>query len=1215
MVENSEATLSIDGMTCSSCSSSVESAIRNVEGVTSVSVDIINGTATVEYDSKVLSDVSEMVGTVSDTGFGAELLTVRRASSGGSERIPAASATAAATTTRRTARYALEGLTCATCVESVRNAVLGIRQDSIDAASVVVTLLPDPILAVDFDSAKLTEDDIAEVVESVGFGATLLSSTPTRGADAGASGSGDDAMRERTLYITVAQNVQAARFVFDKQDAVLSAVVTEQLGCGKRTTTGGGRILQIRTRRTKRRLDRSSSMHDGADKEEDTHAPAYSPGGTLCVTYLDHQIGIRTLIDSLESDSLVQSLGGTGDMPPEVVDALGYRSKQRSSDKRRRMEIRRWRNEFVFALAFSLPVFCISMIFVRIPGRLSQAFHSIAFKGVTWEEFLTWLFATPVQFISGFRFYRDSYYSLKTRRLGMSFLIMMGTTAAYGYSVAVVLYNAYQYNHGLGDGSRLMQAFESSSLLIAFVLLGKYLESKAKSRTSKAVSSLAEMSPDVATLVGENGEQVPERSVPVALLQQGDVLLVRPGQKIPTDGVVKSGYTSIDESMLTGESMPVGKGTGDNVIGGTINLNGSIQMEATMLGEDTTLAQIIRLVESAQSSKAPIQEVADRIASKFVPFVLTFAIATFVVWAALLNSGAIDDVKKTWPYQQQGFNDWTLPLLFTISVLVIACPCALGLATPTAVMVGTGVAARLGVLIKGGEPLETAKRVTAVVFDKTGTLTEGRPVVQDILILSTRCADLMNGHGKKFAEEEFHDNTMKSHLPSPTSSSCCSTISDDLTENSGTTTNAVSKRTRENILFFAACAEKGSEHPLAKAILAKAAEYGIGDGLDRPLMQVEDFSAETGTGVSCTVGGNAIHIGNRRCLLTNSIEASPGTYDAMEFLESKGQTAIAVSLNGRTECVIGMIDKEKDSAALTVNVLQEAMKIKTYMLTGDNIRTASVIARDIGIPPENIIAGVLPEGKVDCVNRLQQEGLCVAMIGDGVNDSPALAQADVGIAVGAGTDVAIETAGIVLVNSKLTDVILAIDLARTIYRRIRLNLGFSLGYNTLGVPVAAGVLYPALHAALPPYMAALAMALSSISVLVSSLLLGRYKPPQFEKRYGRSLRAGALGLEEIDVVSPNLPHQAITVVVKCESMLQNLPCSCPPQDCNCTGCVQHGNCDVEETPVSAFSDEIFYPGCQSSWGKECRCSPCQCPKSMTCVKHETMKLADTSRSV
>ena len=817
-----------------------------------------------------------MVDAVSDIGFDAELLTVRKASPGGG-RIPATSAAAAAATWK-TARYALEGLTCTTCVESVRNAVLGIhrrqqQQGFIDASSVVVTLLPDPILTVDFDSAKLTEEDIAEVVESVGFGATLLSSTPTRGADAGASSGRDDVMRERTLYITVAQNVQAARFVFDKQDAVLSAEVTEQLGC--ETGTRGSGILPRRTR-IKRRLDSSSIIHDDADKGEDTHAPLYSPGGTLCVTYLDHQIGIRTLIDSLESDSLVQSLGGTGDKPLEVIDALGYRSKQRSSDKRRRMEIRRWRNEFLFALAFSLPVFCISMIFVRIPGPLSQAFHSIAFKGVTWEEFLTWLFATPVQFISGFRFYRDSYYSLKTRRLGMSFLIMMGTTAAYGYSVAVVLYNAYQYNHGQGDGHRLMQAFESSSLLIAFVLLGKYLESKAKSRTSKAVSSLAEMSPDVATLVGENGEQVPERSVPVALLQRGDVCIVRPGQKIPTDGVVKSGYTSTDESMLTGESMPVGKGTGDNVIGGTINLNGSIQMEVTTLGEDTTLAQIIRLVESAQSSKAPIQEVADRIASKFVPFVLTFAISTFVVWAALLNSGGIDDVKRTWPYQQQGFNDWTLPLLFTISVLVIACPCALGLATPTAVMVGTGVAARLGVLIKGGEPLETAKRVTAVVFDKTGTLTEGRPIVEDILLLSTRCADLMNENGKKFAKEEWNDNTIKSHMPSSTSS-CCNTISDDLTEDSGTDTNAVSNRTRENILFFAACAEKGSEHPLAKAILAKAAEYGIGDGLDRPLMLVEDFSAETGTGVSCTVGGNAIHIGNRRCLLTNSIEASPGT--------------------------------------------------------------------------------------------------------------------------------------------------------------------------------------------------------------------------------------------------------------------------------------------------------------------------------------------------
>ena len=898
-----------------------------------------------------------------------------------------------------TVTLAITGMTCSSCSSSVESALRSVFSSPssplVDIAIDIITgegrIIYDPSVFPGDEDAEDVATRMIDTVEAIGFEAELISVRNSNGGgakDGTAAAASAETAKERTLYITVQQNVEAARRCFQRQDAVLSVDAVDD----RKSASSG---------KTSRRRSRSTSTPSTAEMVSPSLSASachLSSGGTLRVVYLNNRIGIRTLIGTLSDDPTIVSLGGIGEEMPEVADALGYQSKLKSSGRRRRDEIRRWRNEFLFALAFALPVFFISMIFVRIPGALSNAFHSIAFLGVTWEEFTTWVLTTPVQFISGWRFYRDSWYSLKTRRLGMAFLIMMGTSAAYGYSVAVVLYNAHRYNtsNSAHDTMRYMVAFESSALLIAFVLLGKYLEAKAKSRTSKAVSSLAKLSPETATLVGENGKSIPERTIPVALLQRSDILLIRPGEKVPTDGTVKTGFTSIDESMLTGESMPVNKAEEDNVIGGTINLNGSVEIEVTTIGEDTTLAQIIRLVESAQSSKAPIQDFADRLASRFVPFVLIFATLTFVVWAALLNSGAIDDVKNTWPYKQQGFSDWTLPLLFSISVLVIACPCALGLATPTAVMVGTGVAARLGVLIKGGEPLEAAKKVTAVCFDKTGTLTVGNPTVEDILLLSTRCSDMLGGD-ETTIEHEKGDETTKYNGKSLCTGQLIESgkkkrvsFLDSLRRNvePGNPKDEardlrVSQSTLENILFFAASAERGSEHPLAKAVINKAAELGIGEGLSRPLVPVEYFQATTGTGVQCDVEGHTVHIGNRRCLVANDIEITEGTFDAMAHLESRGQTAVVVSVDGRTEAIIGMIDQAKDDAALTLNVLQRALHIKVFMITGDNKRTASVIARDIGIPPDHIIADVMPDGKVDCVKRLQEEGEIVAMIGDG----------------------------------------------------------------------------------------------------------------------------------------------------------------------------------------------------------------------------------------
>jgi len=853
-------------------------------------------------------------------------------------------------------------------------------------------------------------------------------------------------------------------------------------------------------------------------------------------------------------------------------------------------------------------------------------------------------------------------------------LIAVGTSAAYFYSVFVVFYNAnttkadneyggddgHEEEHaeehgnesggGGGHGNMLMNAFETSALLITFVILGKYLECRAKSATSKALTELSHLSPQTATLVAvrNNTTTVPttaaaddsttttndssnpiitdttttttatssyeetpvlEEEIPLTHLQLNDILLVRPGETIPTDGIITHGTTTTDESMLTGESLPLPKTIDDRVIGGTVNIDGSIRICVTVLGQDTTLAKIVRLVETAQSSKAPIQEFADWISARFVPMVLGVALLSFVVWVILLHV-LDEEVKANWPYREDGLNDWTLPLLFAITCLVVACPCALGLATPTAVMVGSGVGARLGILIKGGEALQSTSKISAVLFDKTGTLTVGRPMVEDVLLLSDRAAFLFDGVGVR---EGVVGAGVGGEAAGTKDCNCSSVEFNDIDDGAVSTSSTLDsnlspdearKLAMENILFVAACAENGSEHPLAKGIVAKAAELGIGDGLDRPPVPTEDFINDIGSGITCTVANHTIHIGNRRHLESNKIAISPGTFDAMEYLEKKGQTSITVSIDSQTEAVIGLIDKARDEASVVVNVLMHAMGIKVFMLTGDNIRTATVVAQDIGIPSSSVIADVLPQGKVDCVRRLQAQGEHVAMIGDGVNDSPAIAQADVGIAIGAGTDVAIETANVVLMNSKLTDVVTTIDLSRTIFRRIQLNFVWALGYNTLALPIAGGVLYPVIKVVLPPFVAGIAMALSSLSVLASSLLLNRYVPPKIDKWYGRDLRRGTLGLEMVSVSSA-LNRTEKRIPVQCEGMEQGRGCNCSPDTCKCDSCPDHG-CSggnsvlpgsplvqTEEEPPTVVSK--IYPGCGKEWGGGCSCSPqCHC---------------------
>eukprot|EP01114_Cavostelium_apophysatum_P007114 TRINITY_DN1883_c0_g1_i2.p1 TRINITY_DN1883_c0_g1~~TRINITY_DN1883_c0_g1_i2.p1 ORF type:complete len:1016 (+),score=313.48 TRINITY_DN1883_c0_g1_i2:236-3283(+) len=688
----------------------------------------------------------------------------------------------------------------------------------------------------------------------------------------------------------------------------------------------------------------------------------------------------------------------------------------------KKKELEAMRRELQVALLFTVPVFFIGMVFHEIP-YLKDIMELRIFQGLPVSHFLLFVLTTPVQFGIGKRFYINAYKILKHGGANMDVLIAIGTSAAYFYScLAMVLNIADPAPHGA------TVFFDTSAMLISLTLLGKFMETLAKGKTSEAIQKLMEMQPHTATLVilDENQALVEEKEIEVELVQRGDILKVVPGSRIPADGIVVQGKSSVDESLITGESLPVSKLPDDRVIAGTINQSGLIRMRATKVGGETGLAQIIRLVQDAQTGKAPIQSFADFIASWFVPVVVIIGIGTFVAWLVIAYVGKV----PTKLLDMYG-SPILVALLFSISVIVIACPCALGLATPTAIMVGTGIGATNGVLIKGGAVLEMAHKITAVIFDKTGTLTYGKPAVTNTELLTDKLS--MN-----------------------------------------------------DLYRLVGSAEKGSEHPLAQAVCYHA-EKTLGLRLDLP----EKFESTSGEGIQCVVRGRMVTIGNRGYLVKNLIGVPAEAENAMQMMERDAKTAILVGIDNYLAAVIGIADQVKPEAKITVATLRK-MGIQSWMVTGDNQRTANAIAGQVGIT--NVFAEVLPSLKAKKVKELKSMGHIVAMVGDGINDSPALAESDVGIAIGAGTDIAIEAAGMVLVKSDLRDVVTAIDLSKRTFNRIRMNYVLSMFYNICGIPLAAGILVP-FNIAVHPMMAGLAMAFSSVSVVVSSLLLKRYTKP------------------------------------------------------------------------------------------------------------------------
>jgi Cu+-exporting ATPase len=707
------------------------------------------------------------------------------------------------------------------------------------------------------------------------------------------------------------------------------------------------------------------------------------------VEYLPGAASIAAMVGAVEA-------AGYG-----VIQAATAEEAEDVEQKARQAEIADQTRKFWVGVLFALPLFLLSM--ARDLGLVGHWAHA------AWVDWLFLALATPVQFYTGWDYYVGAYHALRNRSANMDVLVAMGSSIAYLFSIIVLLFRpAGQHVY-----------FETSAVIITLIKLGKLLEARAKGQTGAAIRKLIGLQPKTARVVRDGAEM----DVPAASVRVGDRVVVRPGERIPVDGVVVEGHSAVDESMLTGEPLPVDKRPGSEVVGGTINRQGLLKFEATRVGAATALAQIIRLVRQAQGSKAPIQRIADRVAGVFVPAVIAIALLAFVVWWAVGG-------------------DFTAAMIRLVAVLVIACPCALGLATPTAIMVGTGKGAEMGILFKNSAALETAHRLTTVVLDKTGTLTRGRPEVIEVAAVASGDPDA-----------------------------------------------------GLQLLRWAASAERGSEHPLGQAVVAAAQERGL------VLAEPQAFEAVAGQGIRARVDGHTVLVGKPQWLEAEGI-ALDELAASVEGMQAAAQTAVAVAIDGHAAGVLGIADALKDGSAEAVAQMRR-LGLEVVMLTGDNRRTAEAIAAQAGI--ERVIAEVMPADKAEQVKALQADDRIVGMVGDGINDAPALAQADVGIALGTGTDVAIETADVTLMRGDLRAVPQALALSRATMRTIKQNLFWAFFYNVILIPIAAGVLYPLrgvpdMLRQLHPVLAALAMAFSSISVVSSSLLLPLRLPRAMRRR-------------------------------------------------------------------------------------------------------------------
>ncbi|XP_025738012.1 copper-transporting ATPase 1 isoform X1 [Callorhinus ursinus] len=1038
-----ETVINIDGMTCNSCVQSIEGVISKKAGVKSIRVSLANGNGTVEYDP-LLTTPETLREAIEDMGFDAALsdtnepfVIIAQTSS----EMPLLTSTNEFYTKMMTPIHDAEaktsskcyiqvtGMTCASCVANIERNLR--REEGI--YSVLVALMAGKA-EVRYNPAVIQPPMIAEFIRELGFGATMIENA-------------------------------------DEGDGVLELVV--------RGMTCASCVHKIESILTKHRGILYCSVALATNKAH--------------IKYDPEIIGPRDIIHTVESLGFEASL---------------VKKDRSASHLDHKREIRQWRRSFLVSLFFCIPVMGLMIYMMVMDHHLATLHHN---KNMSQEEMinihssmflehqilpglsimnlLSFLLCVPVQFFGGWYFYIQAYKALKHKTANMDVLIVLATTIAFAYSLVILLVAMYERAK-----VNPITFFDTPPMLFVFIALGRWLEHIAKGKTSEALAKLISLQATEATIVTLDSDNIllSEEQVDVELVQRGDIIKVVPGGKFPVDGRVIEGHSMVDESLITGEAMPVAKKSGSTVIAGSINQNGSLLIRATHVGADTTLSQIVKLVEEAQTSKAPIQQFADKLSGYFVPFIVTVSITTLLVWIIIgfLN---FEIVETYFPGYNRSISRTETIIRFafqaSITVLCIACPCSLGLATPTAVMVGTGVGAQNGILIKGGEPLEMAHKVKVVVFDKTGTITHGTPVVNQVKVLVE--------------------------------------------------SNRIS---RSKILAIVGTAESNSEHPLGAAIT----KYCKQELDTETLGTCVDFQVVPGCGISCKVINiegllhknnwkieenniknaslvqigasneqsstsssmiidaqlsNALNaqqykvlIGNREWMIRNGLVINNDVDDSMTEHERKGRTAVLVAVDDELCGLIAIADTVKPEAELAVRILK-SMGLEVVLMTGDNSKTARSIASQVGIT--KVFAEVLPSHKVAKVKQLQEEGKRVAMVGDGINDSPALAMANVGIAIGTGTDVAIEAADVVLIRNDLLDVVASIDLSRKTVKRIRINFVFALIYNLVGIPIAAGVFMP-IGLVLQPWMGSAAMAASSVSVVLSSLFLKLYRKPTYE---------------------------------------------------------------------------------------------------------------------
>eukprot|EP01083_Nonionella_stella_P268951 909522_1 len=792
---------------------------------------------------------------------------------------------------------------------------------------------------------------------------------------------------------------------------------------------------------------------------------------------------------------------------PDASPYSGDASHAYSGDVQQR-EMRQWRRRFVISISVAVPIWVVMMLMPMVIGH-QPLDAKIGFQEVTYAQILLLVVVTPIQFGVGSVFYSESFRAARRGHFPMSALVASATTVTWTYAAAGV--GAAAAGEPLANTAHF---FETSSTLITFIVLGKFLESSAKRRTSAALRALSDLQPRSCVLLrfDENSSEViGEDEIDIALVERGDVLKVVRGSRIPTDGVVVHGSGTVDESMISGESMPVSKSVDARVTGATVLTDGLLRVRVSRTGAEGALAQIVKLMEEAQTGKAPIQAIADRISNVFVPVVFLLAFCVFFIWLSI----GLQSEEETGKVVENA-------IAYFVTTVVIACPCALGLATPTAIMVGTGKGAEYGVLIKGGDALETAHKVSAIIFDKTGTLTHGKPSVVDFSLLR-------------------------------------------------------SSSSRSELIRLCGAAELGSEHTLGRAVVDYAREHASSLPEDKQnLPQPESFHAISGMGLRATVEGADILIGNRAWMDENKVEISDEIHNKMMRHEQKSRTVLCVSIDGRPAALVALADAVKPESAAVVRALR-ARGAVVWMVTGDNRRTATAVGRQVGI--DNILAEVLPRDKYLKVAALQKAGHVVAVVGDGINDSPALAQADLGIAIGAGTDIAVEAASTVLVRPDLRGVLTALELSRSVVRRIRMNFGWALGYNLVGLPVAAGALSP-IGVHFRPEYAALAMSLSSVCVVCSSLLLKLWKPK-------------SLKIDDLPPSEPLSPSSvSISIRPSRRGTLLEAECACK---CVCrTGACVCADKAAGRVGGLRFSGPSNLHGCQCP---NCNCDECKCISS------------------